>query len=54
MSKNKVSQHCNFDKENRQTDRPVNRKRSQRWLSEETKLYNKYGLSNRYESRYSC
>ena len=35
------------------SDRIVNRKRSQRWLSDETKLLNKYGFgSRRYESLY--
>ena len=32
--------------------RPVNRKRSQKWLSDETKLLRKYGLGSRYMDLY--
>ena len=32
--------------------RPINRKRSQRWLSDETRLLNKYGLNSRYLDMY--
>jgi hypothetical protein len=33
--------------------RPINRKRSQRWLSDETRLFNKYGLGGcRYRDLY--
>lgn len=30
----------------------INHKRSQKWLSDETKLLNKYGLSSRYMDLY--
>lgn len=32
--------------------RSVNRKRSQRWISDETRLFNKYGLNSRYLNMY--
>ena len=33
--------------------RVINRKRSRKWLSEETKLLNKYGVSRRYMDLYA-
>lgn len=32
--------------------RTVNRKRSQRWISAETRLFNKYGMNSHYLNMY--
>lgn len=49
MRKNMINRSSNF---NMEFFRPVNRKRSQKWLSDETKLFNKYGLSSHYMDKY--
>ncbi len=49
MRKNNMNRSSNFAME---FFRPVNHKRSQRWVSDETKLLNKYGLSSRYMDMY--
>jgi hypothetical protein len=49
MRKNMINRSSNF---NMKLCRPINRKRSQKWLSDETKLLNKYGLSSRYMDKY--
>lgn len=38
----------NFSNYDMESAKAVNRKRSQRWVSDETKLLNKYGVSGRY------
>ena len=45
MKKNMDMNFSNYDME---SAKAVNRKRSQRWVSDETKLLNKYGVSGRY------
>ncbi len=51
MSKTMFNRNCDFDMD---FVRPVNRKRSKRWLSDETRLLNKYGLSTRYMDMYAA
>ena len=49
MRKNNNNRSSNFDLE---FFRPINRKRSQKWLPDEVKLLNKYGMSSRYMDMY--
>ena len=49
MGKNNNNRSSDFCKE---SFRIINRKRSQRWVSDETKLLKKYGLRSRYLNKY--
>ena len=49
MRKNMNHRSSNF---NMEFFRSINRKRSQRWVSDETKLLKKYGLRSRYLNKY--